>query len=261
MRMLDFGRVVFALAFAALGALTIAMPGMAAHWLLIPTSLAWHDALAMLLCALLIAACVALLVPQTARPASLALAALLLVPLALKIPGVAAHPLVEVVWEDICQDVIYVAGAWTIFSLLPRDIGALGKIASVRAGRIAFGLALLPIGLSHFFYLDLTAPIIPSWIPFHVPLAYLTGAAHFAAGIAILFGVLPRLAATLEAVMVSLFTVLVWPPIVMAAPQNQFRLTEICASAAIAGAAWAVAASFRMPMLSGWPATRSRAAA
>ena len=97
------------------------------------------------------------------------------------------------------------------------------------------------------FYLDQTAPLIPSWLPFHVPLAYFTGAAHIAAGIGILLGVVPRLAATLEAVMVSLFTLLVWVPTVVAAPASRFNWAEIFVSTAITGSAWAVAGSFRLP--------------
>ena len=44
--------------------------------------------------------------------------------------------------------------------------------------------------------------------------------------------------------MVSLFTLIVWIPIVTATPANRFDLSEICVSAAISGAAWAVAGSF-----------------
>jgi uncharacterized membrane protein len=157
---------------------------------------------------------------------------------------VVAHPLVEVTWQSLGESVVFVAGAWTIYSLLARKGGGRAEFGNVRLGQILFALALLPFGLSHFFYLDLTAPLIPSWLPFHVLLAYFTGAAYIAAGIAILFRVLPRLAATLTAVMVSLFTVLVWVPMVIAAPANLGNWSEIWVSAAITGAAWAVAGSF-----------------
>ncbi|HEY2885510.1 MAG TPA: hypothetical protein VGJ08_09880 [Rhizomicrobium sp.] len=153
------------------------------------------------------------------------------------------HPLVETSWYSASENLILLAGAWTIFSLVPA--GALARFRHVRAGQILFALALPAIGLSHFFYLDQTAPLIPPWLPFHVPLAYLTGAAHIAAGAAILLDVLPRLAATLEAVMVSLFTLLVWVPTVSSHLANRFDWSEICVSTAIAGAAWAVAESFR----------------
>ena len=42
--------------------------------------------------------------------------------------------------------------------------------------------------------------------PFRVPLTIFMGACHVAAGLAIAFGIVARLAATLEAVMASHFT-------------------------------------------------------
>lgn len=243
-RMTGLGRVLFAVSFAVLGALTIGLHGFAEAWQLVPKGIAWHDTLATLSGVILLAGGIALLVPQTAGQASLVLAAFLFLQLLLKASHVVARPLIEVRWEDLSQNLIYLAGAWTIFSTLPHDSGSLVKFRNLRAGQILFALALPAIGLSHMLYLNLTAPLIPSWLPFHVMLAYFTGAAHIAAGIGILVGVLPRLAATLEAVMVSLFTLIVWIPIVTATPANRFDLSEICVSAAISGAAWAVAGSF-----------------
>lgn len=41
--------------------------------------------------------------------------------------------------------------------------------------------------------------LVPTWLPLRVSWVYLTGAGHVAAGLAILIGVVPRLAAVLEA--------------------------------------------------------------
>ena len=194
----------------------------------------------------LLASAIALIGRPTVEAGALVLAGFLLLrELVLQVPAVVAHPLMEASWYSVSEDLVLLAGAWTIFSLLPPDRGALAKFRQVRAGQILFALALPAIGLSHMFYLDQTAPLIPPWLPLHVPLAYFTGAAHIAAGAAILFDVLARLAATLEAVMVSLFTLLVWVPTLSASPANRFDWAEICVSTAIAGAAWAVAESFR----------------
>jgi len=244
MRITGFGQVLFGLSFAAIGALSIAFPKFGMVWGLIPKWIAWHDALATAGGVLLLAAGLAILVPRTARPALVVLLAFLLVHfLLLHVRHIAAHPLVEVVYEQMSENLIYIAGAWTIFSML--SIEAHATFGNVRAGQIIFALATPAIGLSHMFYMNLTAPLIPSWIPFHVPLAYFTGGAWIAAGAGILFGVLPRLAATLVATMVSLFTVLVWVPMLIAAPKNLSNWSEFCASAAITGAAWAVAESYR----------------
>jgi len=246
MRVTGLGQVLFALSFVGLGALGIAFHDFAFVWQLVPKGVAWHDTLTTVTGAILFAGGIALLVPRTARLSALVLAGfLLLFVVVLRVPAVVAHPLVEGEWYGLSETLTFVAGAWTIFSMLSREGGALANFGNVRAGQILFGLVLPAIGLSHFFYLGETAPLIPSWLPFHVPLAYFTGAAHIAAGLGILFGVLPRLAATLEAVMVNLFTLLVWVPTVIAAPTNGSDLAEIGVSAAITGAAWAVAESFR----------------
>ena len=229
------GRALFALSIAAAGAFTAGWHGFAAEWL--PREIAGHAAAAAVFGASLLAGGLLLLVPFTARLASLALSIILLLPLALQIPHVAAQPLIEAVWEDTSEKLAFFAGAWTIFSSLRRT-----PAGSARAGRILFALALPAIGVSHMVYLDHTAPLIPSWLPYHVPLAYLTGAAHIAAGIGILSGL--RLAAILETVMTGLFTLLIWVPAV-ATQAGRSDWSELCVSAAITGAAWVVADSFR----------------
>ncbi|MDE2182303.1 MAG: DoxX family membrane protein [Alphaproteobacteria bacterium] len=241
--MRGLGRILFAASFAALGALLVAVDDFALAWPPLLKGIVRHDALVTLAGAILLAGGLGLLVPRTARPSALLLtAALSLRELVLQVPVVVAHPLFELAWYSVSENLTFVAGAWTIFSLLPRDGGLAGN---VRLGQVLFALAMPAIGLSHMFYVNLTAPLIPGWLPFHVPLAYVTGAAHIAAGAGILLGVLPRLAATLEAVMVSLFTLLVWVPAVIAAPASRANWAEICTSAAVTGAAWAVAESLR----------------
>jgi uncharacterized membrane protein len=230
-----------------LGALSIGVHGFATLFPMVPKWAPWHDTLAIISAAILLAGGIALLVPRTVRMAAIILAAILLLRLLLlKLHGVVTHPLVVGEWEDFSENLSLIGGAWTIYAMFP--VGA--RPGNVRIGQILFALALPAFGLSHFFYMNLTAPIIPSWIPFHVPLGYFTGAAHLAAGAGILFGLafsqsLARLAATLEAVMVSLFTVLVWIPMIVASPTTLSNWSEICMSAAISGAAWAVAESLR----------------
>lgn len=246
MRGMGLGRILFAVSFAVLGALLIAVPEFARVWPVVPKGIVAHDVLATLSGAILLAGSVGLLLPRTARLSALVLTVFFLLQLAwLKVPHVVAHPLVEGMWEDLSETLIFVAGGWTIFSLLSRGGGTLASFGNIAVGQMIFALALPAIGLSHMFYMNETAPLIPPWLPFHVPLAYFTGAAYLAAAAGILFRVLARLAATLTAVMVSLFTLLVWVPMIIAAPSNLSDWSEICVSAAISGAAWTVAESFR----------------
>jgi uncharacterized membrane protein len=116
------------------------------------------------------------------------------------------------------------------------------------AARILFGAACLVFGVSHFLYADFTAQMVPAFLPFHLPLAYITGAGHFAAGLALISGVLSRLAAVCEAAMMSLFVVLVHIPMVVApipADMTQLFWTMLCVACALSGAAWLLAASLK----------------
>jgi uncharacterized membrane protein len=109
------------------------------------------------------------------------------------------------------------AGGWVLFARLsglekaaffPHITGMKG----IRMAQIIFGLAVLPVGLSHIFYAKITATLVPSWMPFRVGLAYLTGFGQIACGLAILFSIWPRTAALIETGMLALFAFLVWGP-------------------------------------------------
>jgi uncharacterized membrane protein len=106
-------------------------------------------------------------------------------------------------------------------------------------------------GAAHFAYAKFTATMVPAWLPGRMGIVYFTGACHAAAGIGLLVGVLPRLAATLEAIMLSLFGVLVWLPSFFAqprpawAPSAQVQWSETFLSFLLAASAWIVAASLR----------------
>jgi uncharacterized membrane protein YphA (DoxX/SURF4 family) len=113
---------------------------------------------------------------------------------------------------------------------------------------------MLPlIGQSHIVFVADTAGFIPKWIPAPVFFAYFTGVADIAAGAAVIFMVLPRLAATLSAVMMSLFTILIWIPAVIGAPADRLSWTTLMASTAISGGAWIVADSLRGRAWISWP--------
>jgi len=83
--------------------------------------------------------------------------------------------------------------------------------------------------------------MIPAWFPEQLALAYLTGAGHAAAGIAILMNVLPRLAATMEACMMGCFVLFLHIPGVITEPTSRFQWTMMFVAVSITGAAAIVA--------------------
>jgi uncharacterized membrane protein YphA (DoxX/SURF4 family) len=115
-----------------------------------------------------------------------------------------------------------------------------------RLGQLAFGVCALLFGGAHFFYMNLTAPLVPKWLPPTQQFwACATGAAQIAAGLAILTGVQARLAAILLTAMYVSFTVLVHVPMLLADPSSHTNWSENALNLALIGAAWVVAHSLR----------------
>ena len=118
----------------------------------------------------------------------------------------------------------------------------------VRIARFAFGLCLLVFGTAHFVYMNLTAPLVPKWLPPSQEFwGYATGVFHILGGLALITGVHARLAAILLTVMYAAFTPLVHLPLLFGDPHNHFFWSENAVNIALAGAAWVVADSLRRP--------------
>ena len=107
--------------------------------------------------------------------------------------------------------------------------------------RLGFGLCLVVFGASHFVYADFTAQMVPAWLPDRMGLAYLTGSIHALTGACLLAGIRVRLAAAIEALMMSSFVLLVHVPGVAAAPQDRMQITMLGMAGLLATAAWLVA--------------------
>jgi uncharacterized membrane protein len=166
----------------------------------------------------------------------------------LDVPMIIAAPRVVNNWAAPAHIVVLLAGGWVVFAALtaPEDGSARGFASSergVRVAQILFGLSLPLLGLAHFAYLNLTTPLIPAFLPSPTFWAYFTGAAQIAAGIGVVFSILPRLAATPEAVLLTMFTFLVWIPAIAATPTAERPWTALAVSWACSAGAWVVAAS------------------
>jgi uncharacterized membrane protein len=170
----------------------------------------------------------------------------LIVWLLLKVPALLVAPQVEAVWLGFGELAVLLAGGWVLFARLaglregsPLTFATGDK--GIYAARILFAVSLIPIGLSHLVYVKETVELVPAWLPYRTGWAYLTGAGQIACGLGVLFSILPRVAAWAEAGMISLFTLLVWAPAILAAPKTRLPWTAFFISWAIASAAWVVA--------------------
>ncbi len=234
------GQLFFGAGFAAIGAISLVARDFLLHQQPVPPGIPWRETLACISAALLLVPGAGLLLPTTAKRSAFILTAFVaLWVVALQLPRALAHPLVEGNWLGVGEDCSLVGGGWLIYyAVAGRSDG------SVRIARILFGVALIPIGLSHFIYLQGAATLVPTWMPLRVPLTALGGAGHIAAGLAIACGVVPRLAATLEAIMESLFTLICWLSAVVTTPASREDWVNLCISTALSAAAWAVAESY-----------------
>jgi uncharacterized membrane protein YphA (DoxX/SURF4 family) len=156
---------------------------------------------------------------------------------------VLAHYVEFGAWSGTAEQ-LAIAAAGLIVYAANADIDSAQAARLTRIGRIAFGICAILFGGAHFFYMNLTVPLIPKWLPpGQVFWAYATGVAHIAAGVAILTGVQARLAAVLLTIMYASFTPLVHVPMLLADPANHFEWTENALNIALTGVAWVVADS------------------
>lgn len=236
---------LFALTFVAIGVIGFVSGGFAPIWAGVPRRLPERQVLAYI-CALVALLCGAgLLWRRTAVPAALVLFVYLLVwTMLFKVPFIIGQPLVEVSYQTCGENAVMIAAAWVLYVEFARrrlfPAGAVG----LRSAHVLYGLALIAFGFSHFAYLNLTAPLVPAWLPAPVFWAYLTGAVYLATGVALVTGFLSRIGALLAAVQIILITLLVWGPGAAEGRFGPWNWQEPIVSWVLMASAWVLATSF-----------------
>jgi uncharacterized membrane protein len=251
MRVASAGHAVFAATLIALGIVGLIKGDFTAVWQPVPKGLPAREVLAYLCACVSLASGIGLLWQRVAATAARVLLAYLLVwTLLFKARFILLAPTVEVSYQSCGENVVLVAGAWVLYAWFAGDwdrqrLGFATGERGVRIARVLYSLAMIAFGLSHFAYVNQTAPLVPSWLPWHVAWAYFTGSTYLAAAVAILIGVCARLAAVLSMAQMGAFTLLVWLPMVLAGNPSDFQWGEFGVSWALTAAAWVVADSYR----------------
>jgi uncharacterized membrane protein len=238
----------FAIGMIGLGVLALVYGDFAMVWQPVPEWVPGRTMLAYASGVIMLLGGAGLLFRATAAWAVRILFPYLIIWMLLKLPAVIAAPGMEAVWLGFGELAVLMAGGWVLFAKMAdaregSPLRVLSSEKSIRVAQMFFAVWLIPIGLSHIFYVQATADLVPAWLPYRAGWAYLTGAGHIAAGLGVLFSIFPRVAAFAEAAMIGVFTMLVWGPAIVAAPKTRLPWTAFFISWVIAAAVWVVAQS------------------
>jgi len=240
----DLGRRVFGAGIVALGLVFLAFRDFEGGQV-VPDKLPAHAALACIVGAFLVVAGAATAWRRTAAWGAGALAAYYALVVVLLMDGlvIIENPAEYGAYSGAAEELAVAAGALIVFAAnAPIDGTQAARLT--RVGQRAFGACAVLFGGAHFFYMNLTAPLIPKWLPpSQLFWGYATGVFHIAGGLAILTGVRARLAAILLTVMYAAFTPLVHIPTLFADPHRAFFWSENALNLLLVGAAWVVADS------------------
>ena len=256
MRITRVEHAVFAATMVALGVAGLVQGDFAAIWQPVPKGLPAREGLAYLCAIVALATGAGLLWPRIAAPAArLLLGWLLLWLLLFKGRVIWLAPMVAVSWESCGETAVPVAAAWVLYARFAdgwdrRRLGFATGEAGLRIARAVYGLALIAFGVAHLAYVAETAALVPAWLPSPIVWVYLTGGTYIAAGVAVAAGVYARLAASLSALQIGLFTLLVWAPPLAAGSRDASVWSEAVLSWTLTASAWVVAGSYvGMPWL------------
>ncbi len=235
------GRIILGLGVLGLGIISLIFADFAITWQAVPDWVPVRTAPAYASGALMTAAGAALIVNRFTRIAAAFLSAFMCFwAFVLQPPRLLAGQ--EAAWLAPAEILAVAAGAWSLFWLATADSGF--RERAIQLGATFFGIMLFVFGVSHFLYIDFTASMIPAWIPWRTFWAWFTGAGHIAAGLSIVLGVIPRIGATLLALMMSGFVLLVHVPRIIADADARLEWHLLSTASLLTGAAWIVASVF-----------------
>ena len=227
----NLGRHLFGVAAAAFGLIT----------------LVWHDYngwhqpryLVYAVAVALIFGGAAIQFRRPAKAGALVLVVIYLVFAARCVPGIVAAPRVYNSWGNFFEQFSLVTGAAIVSARLAFawPVHTLNRIA-----RILFGLCTVSFTLEQAFYLHPTASLVPKWFPPSQMFWAVATTVFFAlAAVALLTNRMALLASRLLTLMLVLFGLLVWVPLVLSGPHSHTNWSETIETFAIAGSAWILA--------------------
>jgi hypothetical protein len=156
------------------------------------------------------------------------------------VPGIVAAPKVFGQYDGFFEQFCLLCGALALYAVTAASSARSATLRVV--ARLGLGLCMVSFTLAQIIYLGVTVSLVPKWIPPNQMFwAVLTTVAFALAAIAMLINIRARLAMRLMAVMLVIFGVLVWIPLLVAHPEAHGNWSEFALNFLIAGATWMVA--------------------
>jgi hypothetical protein len=227
----NLGRAVFGAAALAFGLITLVWQGYND----------WHPPryLVYAAAAALIFGGAAIPFRRTAKTSAVVLGAVYLVFALLCVPEIVAKPKIYNSWGNFFEQFSLVTGAALVYA---RFSSAWSQETRNRIARILFSICTASFTLEQAFYLAPTATLVPKWLPPTQMFWAITTTVFFAlAAVALLTNRMALLTARLLTIMLVLFGLLVWVPLLLSAPHSHTNWSETTETLAIAGTAWILA--------------------
>jgi hypothetical protein len=237
---LNLGRHVFGVAVLAFGIITLIWPDID-DWLQLGHIWNAQDGRILIYAAAAaqILGGVTIQFRQTARIGAIVIGAVYLVFALTCVPRIIGTPRVYDRWGNLFEQVSIATGAALVYDRLSS---AWAPEAIDRFGRIAFGICAASFTIEQAVYLSNTASLVPKWLPPSQTFWAVATTVLFAlAVVALLTNRMALLATRLLTIMIVLFGLLVWAPLVLSDPHNHTNWSEIAETFAIAGTAWILA--------------------
>jgi hypothetical protein len=167
------------------------------------------------------------------------LGAVYLVFVSLCVPGIVAAPKIYNSWGNFFEQFSLLTGAVIVYARL-SPAGSPETLN--RLGRILLGICTASFALEQGIYLQPTASLVPKWIPPGQMFWAVTTTVFFAFGaVALLTNRMALLATRLLTMMLLIFGLVVWVPLLLSGPHNPTNWSETAETFAIAGTAWILA--------------------
>ena len=176
---------------------------------------------------------------RTAKTGAAVLGAVYLVFALQCVPRIVATPRIYNSWGNFFEQFSLVTGAAILYARLSWawSPGTLNRI-----GRILLGICTASFTLEQAVYLGATAHLVPKWLPpGQMFWAVATTVLFALAAVALLTNRMALLATRLLTMMLVIFGLLVWVPLVLSDPHNHTNWSENAETFAIAGAIWILA--------------------